>query len=192
MHVFWRQGYETTTVQDLTAAMGITAPSLYAAFGDKEGLYMAAVAYYRARYGEHGRQILDSVPQARAAVRALLEYMAYNMCDPELPSGCMVINSAVNCTAASSHVQEAVADCRAEGVAWLQARIERGVREGDVPAGTDCAALAAFYFAVASGMSLQARDGADCATMHAIIESAMAAWPAAPGKPRPGPARESP
>lgn len=177
MHVFWRQGYETTTIQDLTAAMGITAPSLYSAFGDKEGLYMEAVSFYRSRYGEHAKHILDSVPTARAAVRALLFDTAYLMSDPELPSGCMVMNSATNCSASSEHVQSAVAERRAEGLGWIQERIERGIREGDVPAGTDAAALARFYFTVIAGMSIQARDGADCATMQAIIDSAMEAWP---------------
>ena len=177
MHLFWRQGYETTTVQDLTAAMGITAPSLYSAFGDKEQLYLEAVSYYRARYGEHGKQILDSVPETRAAVRALLEYMVFVYSDPDLPSGCMVVNSAINCTPSSAHVQSAMQTCRAEGMAMLQARIERGVREGELHPDTDCAALATFYYTVASGMSLQARDGTDCATMNRIIESAMAAWP---------------
>ncbi len=182
MHVFWRQGYETTTVQDLTAAMGITAPSLYSAFGDKEGLYIEAVAYYRAQYGEHTKQILETVPDARAAIRAVLEYACFNMCDPDLPAGCMVLNSAVNCTATSERVQDAVATCRAEGRGWLQARIERGMRDGDVPAGTDCAALASFYVTVISGMSLQSRDGADCQTMQAVIDAAMSAWPGGNGK----------
>ena len=177
MHVFWRQGYETTTIHDLTAAMGITAPSLYSAFGDKEGLYLEAVAYYRARYGGVSSKILDSVRDTRAAMRALLEYMAITMCDPELPSGCMVINSAINCSPHSAHVQNAMVECRAEAHAMLQARIERGIQQGDVPASTDASALAAFYCTVANGMSLQARDGADCETMNAIIETAMAAWP---------------
>jgi len=179
MHVFWRQGYETTTVQDLTAAMGITAPSLYSAFGDKEGLYMEAVAHYRLRYGpgEHARSILATALTAREAVKAWLFESAVLMGGPDTPAGCMVVNSAINRTSSSSRVQDMVADCRAEAERDLQKRIERGIDEGDVPANVDARTLAKFYATVVAGMSIQANDGLDCAGMQSVIDSAMLAWP---------------
>ncbi|VFR16207.1 Transcriptional regulator, TetR family [plant metagenome] len=181
MLVFWRQGYETTTVHDLTEAMGITAPSLYSAFGDKESLYLEAVGHYRKRYGagEHSRALLAGAPTAREGVRNLLFEAVHVMGDPDTPAGCMVVNSAINCSSSSSRVQAIVADCRAEAEADLRARIERGVRDGDVPATVDAAALAKFYATVIVGMSIQARDGMTCASLQAIIDAAMLAWPQA-------------
>ncbi|PWF24047.1 TetR family transcriptional regulator [Corticimicrobacter populi] len=180
MHVFWRQGYETTTIQDLTEAMEITAPSLYGAFGDKAGLYFEAVAYYRQRYGDdHAKCLLNTSPTAREAVRNLLFEAVHTMSDPETPAGCMVVNSAINCYAQSTKVQTALAEFRAEAEGDLRQRIERGIEEGDVPAGTNAAILAKFYTTVIMGMSLQARDGLDCAGLQAIIDSAMQAWPQA-------------
>lgn len=179
MHVFWRQGYETSTVQDLTAAMGITAPSLYSAFGDKEGLYMEAVTYYRSRYGpgQHGRSILAGAPTAREAIRSLLFEAAVLMGDPDTPAGCMVVNSAINRTSGSSRVQDMVANCRAESENDICLRIERGIADGDVPPDTDARSLAKFYTTVMAGMSIQARDGLDCEGMQRVISSAMMAWP---------------
>ena len=177
MHLFWRKGYESTTVHDLTAAMGITAPSLYSAFGDKEQLYLEAVERYRSAATEHTGDFLDQHATAREAVQALLIDACRSMTNPDTPTGCMLVNSAATSAVASPRVQEAVAHCRQAAQTDLTARITRGIREGDVPAHVDAAMLARFYVTVLTGVAIQSREGLTCADMQAVIESAMLAWP---------------
>ena len=177
MHVFWRKGYESTTIHDLTAAMGITAPSLYAAFGDKEHLYLEAVERYRSGPGEYASCILARQCTAYNAVRELLIEACHKMADPDTPSGCMLVNSAAASEMCSQAIQDAIAECRQTAETDLKTRIERGIAEGDVPAHVDATQLAKFYVTVLTGMSIQSREGLDCASMQAVIDSAMMAWP---------------
>jgi TetR/AcrR family transcriptional regulator, copper-responsive repressor len=175
MQMFWRQGYEATSVSDLTRAMGINPPSLYAAFGDKERLYLEALELYRKRRLELVAGWFREEPTAKAAVRRLLTEAARELVRSEAPRGSMLVLSATQCSAAS--LQPVLAERRASGPAILKARINRGVREGELPRGCDSEALADFYSAVLQGMSLQARDGATRKRLLATAEAAMRAWP---------------
>lgn len=179
MHLFWQKGYESTTVSDLTAAMGITAPSLYAAFGDKEQLFLEVVERYRNNSGEHTIDFLNQHGSTRDAVRALLVDVCEAMSDPDTPSGCMLVNSAATASAASQRIQAAVAECRHAAQCDLTQRIERGIREGDVPSHVNAGLLARFYVTVITGIAIQSREGLTCADMQAVIDSAMMAWPTA-------------
>lgn len=170
--VFWRKGFEGASLSDLTSAMGINPPSLYAAFGDKETLYLEALEYYV--NGAASRDaLLDNAPTARAAVEALLLRGATAL--PKLGLGCMMVTSAVN--ASSAKVRKTLTTCRATEEATLRKRIERGIREGELPAGTDAAGLAKFYETVSQGMSTQIADGASPKILRGIIANAMRAWP---------------
>ena len=175
MQVFWKQGYEATSIHDLTRAMGINPPSLYAAFGDKERLFMEAVERYQRECGPAVSCILDEAPSARGAMERLLMESAGQMAHSGDPRGCMLITSATNCSAAS--VQAALAGRRDEQKAALKARIDRGLREGELPRGTDTGALADFYTTVLQGMAISARDGAARKSLLAAAEAAMRAWP---------------
>jgi TetR/AcrR family transcriptional regulator, copper-responsive repressor len=172
MEVFWRKGYETTSLNDLTAAMGINPPSLYAAFGDKEKLFLEAVDLYFT--GEGARdELLARAPTARAAIEALLLRTAKGL--PRLGVGCMLVTSAVNCSA--PNVQKALAKYRAKVEKAVLSRFERGIREGDLPARTDARGLAKYFETVIQGMSSQAMDGATRKDLLAVVENAMHAWP---------------
>jgi AcrR family transcriptional regulator len=175
MHVFWRQGYEATSVSDLTHAMGINPPSLYAAFGDKGHLYLEALELYRQRRLESVARWFGEEPTARAAVRRLLTEAARELVRAEAPRGSMLVLSMTQCSAAS--LQPALAERRGSARAILKARIDRGIREGELPRGTDSNALTDFYSAVLQGMSLQAHDGASRKRLLATAETAMRAWP---------------
>jgi AcrR family transcriptional regulator len=175
MQVFWKQGYEATSIQDLTRAMGINPPSLYAAFGDKERLFMEAVERYERECGPAVACILDEAPTARGAIERLLTESASQMARSGEPRGCMLINAATNCSAAS--VQDALAGRRDDQKAALKARLDRGLREGELPRGTDTGGLADFYTTVLQGMSIRARDGATRKSLLAAAETAMRAWP---------------
>jgi AcrR family transcriptional regulator len=175
MHVFWRQGYEATSVSDLTRAMGINPPSLYAAFGDKERLYLEALGRYQQRRLESMAKWFEEEPTAKAAVRRLLIEAARELARSGAPRGSMLVLSATQCSAES--LQPELAERRASVRAILNARIERGMREGELPRGTDSNALTDFYSAVFQGMSLQARGGATRKRLLATAETAMRAWP---------------
>jgi AcrR family transcriptional regulator len=175
MHLFWRQGYEATSVSDLTRAMGINPPSLYAAFGDKEQLYLEALARYQQRRCESMTKWFDEEPTAKAAVRRLLTEAARDMGRAGAPRGSMLVLSAMQCT--SDALQAKLNERRAGMRALLKARIDRGVHEGELARGTDTDALVDYYSAVFQGMSLQARSGVSRKRLLATAETAMRAWP---------------
>jgi AcrR family transcriptional regulator len=185
LEVFWRNGFEGTSLNDLTHAMGINPPSLYAAFGDKERLFLECVERYQARHG--GACPYADEPTARGAIGKLLAYMATELTKPCNPRGCMMVMAAATCSASSEEMQSALQERRSSSRTRIKERIERGMKEGDVPAGIDAGALADFYAAVMTGMSLQARDGATRKSLLATVDTAMRAWPAGPreaAKPR--------
>lgn len=179
MHVFWQRGYEAASIAELTAAMGITAPSLYTAFGDKERLFLEAIERYVLGPAAGFPRALEEEPTAQAAIRRFLEEAAEELTRPCHPRGCMVVMAATNCSEASAHIQAALAKKRAAGDAALRERIERGVKDGELPADTDVSALAGFYITVYQGMSMQAKDGASHAALLATAHAAMRAWPVA-------------
>ena len=175
MHLFWRQGYEATSVSELTRAMRINPPSLYAAFGDKEHLYLEALELYQRRRLELVAKWFDQEPTAQAAMRRLLAEAARELSRPGAPRGSMLYLSATQCSATG--LQPELAELRAGAWSILKARIDRGVREGELPRGTDSTALTDFYSAVLQGMSFQAHDGATRKRLLATGEAAMRAWP---------------
>jgi AcrR family transcriptional regulator len=178
MHVFWRQGYEATSVSDLTRAMGVNPPSLYAAFGDKERLYLEALGRYQQRRLESVEKWFNEEPTAKAAMRRLLTEAARELARSGRPRGSMLVLSATQCSAES--LQPELSQRRASVRAVLKARIDRGVHEGELPRATDSGALTDFYSAVFQGMSLQARDGASRKSLLATAAIAMRAWPGGP------------
>lgn len=162
---FWAGGYQGTSVAQLTARIGIRPPSLYAAFGDKEGLFAEAAARYTDRLLAG---LADSLcaPTARQAIRQVLDATAWYHTRPDTPPGCLVL-SEPQLTAERGRVREMIAD-----------RIEQGRREGDVPPHVDPVAHASYLEAVMVGMSARAREGGTRAQVAAIASVASAAWPA--------------
>ena len=177
LRVFWRHGYEGASLAELTAAMGINRPSLYAAFGNKEELFRRALDHYAA--GAAGiQEAAMREPTARAAVAALLHAMAEGLSDRNNPRGCLMVQSALACGAAGECVkQELIARRAAARAAWRK-RFQRAQTEGDLPAGADPADLARYLSAVAAGMAVEAVNGATRAELHRLAEAALRAWPA--------------
>jgi TetR/AcrR family transcriptional regulator, copper-responsive repressor len=172
---FWEHGYEATSVSDLTRVMGIGAPSLYAAFGDKRSLFEEVVRAYGARYGSFGDRALAEEPTARAAVERMLREAAAEYTDPGHPHGCLVIHAATNCT--TPEVEEALRARRNANIAAFESRINADIAAGKLPADVDAAALARHTGAMIQGMSQQSRDGATKEELEALAELAMAIWP---------------
>ena len=176
MEVFWRKGFEAASLADLTEAMGINPPSLYAAFGDKERLFLEALERYEAKRG-------DSCPYAEeltaeGAIRRLLTYLAEDLTSSTHPRGCMMVMATATSTGSSPEMQAALAKRRAESRTAFRERLEQGMKDGELARGTDVAGLADFYLTIITGMALQARDGASRKSLMATVETAMGAWPA--------------
>ncbi|WP_030375286.1 TetR/AcrR family transcriptional regulator [Streptomyces rimosus] len=180
MRAFWEHGYEAVSIADLTEAMGIKAPSLYAAFGDKRTLFEEAIEAYVRDFGAFSGRAFAEEPTARRAVARMLREAAAFHTLPGYPRGCMVVTAATNCTVQSEDVMRSLQGRRAENVETIEGRIRSDVAAGELPADTDAHALAVYCAAVLQGMSQQARDGADRTTLERVAELAMAAWP--PGK----------
>ncbi|AKT43601.1 TetR/AcrR family transcriptional regulator [Chondromyces crocatus] len=177
LHLFWQHGYDATSLADLTAAMGISPPSLYAAFGSKKGLFLEAVDLYASTHGASTARAFTEEPTAHATIRRMLLEMAAVFSDPAHPTGCFIVLGATNCVPASADIVAALRDRRIANEKLLRERIVRGIREGELPAGTDAAALAKFYGAIIQGMSIQARDGASRAELEEVARRALDAWP---------------
>ncbi len=172
---FWEHGYEGTSVSDLTEVMGIGAPSLYAAFGDKRSLFEEVVTAYGARYGSFGDRALTEEPTVRAAVARMLHEAAAEYTEPGRPHGCLVIHAATNCT--TPEVEDSLRERRNANIAAIESRMNAGVAAGELPADADTAALARHTGAMIQGMSQQARDGATKEQLEAVAELAMRVWP---------------
>ena len=181
--MFWEHGYDPASIAQLTAAMGIAPPSLYAAFGDKRGLFMEAVERYRATSGAYAERALRTQVTAKAVVESLLLDAAATFTDAAHPRGCLVISAAVNCSPRDAEVSDALAAMRVSNERALCEWIEEDRREGVVPQDVDPAGLARLYATVLEGMSMQARDGATRSDLEAVARDAMRAWPEPPPRP---------
>lgn len=184
MLTFWRYGYETTSIVDLTTAMGITAPSLYTAFGDKKRLFLEAARRY-AGDPEAAARALESAPTAYEAARGMLVEAATGYTGELTPRGCLLASATASGSSASADVQHAIASIRERLRSGLRRRIERDVASGLLPRGTDAGALAGMVLAVAQGMSVLARDGVPREDLLAIVEQALSAWPSNAGRASP-------
>nr|WP_246196368.1 TetR/AcrR family transcriptional regulator [Aquisphaera giovannonii] len=178
MGVFWRRGYEGATLDELTAAMGINRPSLYAAFGNKEQLFRRVLERYRAGPVGFLRDALEE-PTAREVAEAILRGAWRAFCDPGNPGGCLVVQAALACGAESESVRQELAAGRERAVAAIRERLRRAAREGDLPAGASPRVLARYLATVMHGLAVQAAGGAGASELRRVADLAMRAWPTA-------------
>ena len=177
--LFWRNGYEGTSMAQLTAAMGINAPSLYAAFESKEKLYREALASYLGSFGNIGVGALDEYSSAREGVQRVLELAASAFTRRDCPPGCMIGSGALRGAEENQAVVQETAALRRMAQDAAERRIKRAIAEGELAPDTNFKALAAFYSTVVQGMSVQAQDGASRSDLLRVGKVAMAAWPSA-------------
>jgi AcrR family transcriptional regulator len=177
MLLFWRKGFAAASMHDLCDAMGVSSPSLYAAFGSKEALYLEAIEHY---VDIQRPQVWDKLAggvNARASVENLL--IAGTEILPKsrvTPAGCMAMLGAVG-DEWPAPVARVVRKLRQGMLGTLHARLEDAVAKGELPASTDIGGLSRFYLSVFQGMALQAQDGATRAELKGVAAAAMAAWP---------------
>ena len=175
LHLFWRKGYEGTSLSDLTRAMGINRPSLYAAFGDKEALFRRALDRYADGPAAHVRAALDQ-PTARAVVDHFLRRMADLITNPRNPAGCLNVQGALACNASAEPIREQLALRRAAGEKALRQRLKRAKAEGDLPRDANPTDLARYVATVAHGMSVQAAGGASRSQLRRVVQTVLRTW----------------
>ncbi len=175
MRLFWSKGYESTSISDLTAALGIGAPSLYAAFGDKKALFDEAVEIYGIRYGGWIARALAEEPTAKQAIARILREAAEEHTRPGRPPGCMLLCAADNTN--NADVAEQLRQIRNREVAVYEQRIRADVDAGILAPDADAAALARYTSAVLRGISQLARDGVSREELERVAGLAIQGWP---------------
>lgn len=176
MEVFWDKGFERASLADLTNAMGLKPPSVYAAFGDKEKLFKEAVALYADIHGKGIWDQLENSPTAREAIHNLLRGTAKAYTNQAPSRGCLIVLAAPQKEGASFAVCEELRQRRLTNILLLEQRLNCGIEDGELPASLDCRAVANYYSSVQYGMSILARDGADYQTLCAVADCAIVGW----------------
>jgi AcrR family transcriptional regulator len=176
LRVFWQKGYEGTALSDLTAAMGINRPSIYATFGNKEALFRKALDRYSERTTNFTAEALKE-STARAVAERLLVGTADLLSRPGNPKGCLVVQGALACGEEADPIRKELISRRATGEATLRERFEHAKLEGDLPAGADAGDLARYVMAVMHGMSVQSAGGVSRTDLQRVIDLSLRAWP---------------
>ncbi|MGC2130064.1 MAG: TetR/AcrR family transcriptional regulator, partial [Candidatus Aquilonibacter sp.] len=177
--VFWRAGYEATSILELEAATGLGRGSLYNAFGDKEGLFLAVLDRYQKTFGGPPLAQLEH-EDVGEGIRLMLLAIVERMSCPDVPAGCLMTNSTVACTGNTTPIESAVSS----NISNMESRVELAIKHAidtkQIPATTDAQQLARYYVAVAMSLGVVHKACADVAWLHDIVEAAMRTWPRRP------------
>lgn len=176
LDVFCRNGYEGTSITDLTDAMGINRPSLYAAFGNKEALFQKALERYLAEKFARAQTALAD-PDIRSAIERLLLDFVDAQTEPGHPAGCLAVSGALACSEANEQVRQDLVRSRAQIEQWILDRLERAEREGALPGGTTAEDLARLVSTLSQGTSVQAASGVSREDLHRLVKTALSFWP---------------
>jgi AcrR family transcriptional regulator len=176
LNVFWRKGFEGTSLPDLTEAMGINRPSLYAAFGNKEALFRRAVERYEENMASQLREALDE-PEVRTAVETLLRNNIELITDPKNPRGCFMVQGALACGEEADSLRCEMAKRRSVFEALLRKRFTRAIAEKNLPADISAPDLARYVSALSHGIAVQAAGGATRRQLMRVVDLAMETWP---------------
>ena len=177
LRLFWERGYEPASITELCEVMGIRAPSLYAAFGNKAGLFLEAVDYYEKTYWAGVEARFMAEPDLYRAVANFFSDAAKILLSPETPCGCLVVLAAVNISADEKEVIDAIKKCRFTMKAKFSERLRRAIQDGQIAPDTDVPALAGALNTFLEGLSLQARDGLFLSELKAIAAHAVRLLP---------------
>jgi AcrR family transcriptional regulator len=174
--LFWRHGYEGTSLAALTKAMDINVPSLYAAFGNKESLFRKALDRYIQKPASYLRKALEQPTARRVAERALSGAIDMVM-HPAHPNGCLLVHGALATNPEANSIRKELNLRRAAAEAAVRRRFEHAVAEGDLPKTVDAAELARYLMTVIWGMSVQAAGGTRRAELQQVAQFALRSWP---------------
>lgn len=178
LSVFWAKGYDGESLTDLTEAMGITRPSLYAAFGNKEALFRKALDLYEKEKMAYVGEALAQ-PSARLLAETMLRGAVETACNCEGAHGCLRVISSVTCGPAAQSIHDEVIERSNKGKQALVERLERAKMEGDLPANVDPEGLSRVLVSIIQGISVQASQGASREQLEQLAQTALALWPSA-------------
>lgn len=166
--------------------MGLSKPSLYAAFGDKEALYLKGLQRYLSLLIARHAAKLNDEPDGRTALEGFLRSLAEMLADPELPGGCFIINGTADCGGSSipASVEMALRTALQGTETMVLQRLQRAEQDGQLPAAMTPQAMAALFGSLIAGLAVMAKSGAGQAKLVTVIETAMAVWPKAPAPSR--------
>ena len=177
MEIFYTKGYEATTLDDLTAAMGIKRPSLYASFGNKEALFLQVLERYGERSALDAQTVLTSQSDVRKAVEAFLYLAAEWHVQRSQMRGCLIANSSSDCREEQPNICRRIQQLHRKNEAILFQRLQQGVEIGELPPNTDTRGLAQFFYGVTQGMAVLARGQHNPEIIWNMAKFAMQAWP---------------
>jgi AcrR family transcriptional regulator len=169
LQVFLAKGYDGASISELTAAMGINPPSLYATFGDKRGLFDRVMDRYAGRRSPLLQDAL-AAPSAEEVINRLLHSYADGLTDPSWPPGCLYVQAALSCSDSAQPVRDELIVRRLAIEPVLEERFERAQREGDLAASVDAADLARYCATLLQGMAIQAASGTSREDLHALAD----------------------
>jgi len=183
MHVFWAQGYEGASLDDLTQAMGINRTSMYRAFGNKEDLFRKALERYTAGPASYFARALRQ-STAREVAATFLGGAVEATTLPGCPAGCLGVQGSLAAGASGGHARDVLTAWRESGAAHLRERFQRAVEDGDLPAGADPGLLARHLMTVANGIAVQAASGTARDELRLVADTVLQTWPPARSQPR--------
>ncbi|WOZ75739.1 TetR/AcrR family transcriptional regulator [Kosakonia sacchari] len=178
MTLFWQHGYEATSLSDLVEATGAKAPTLYAEFTNKEGLFRAVLDRYITRFArQHEAQLLCEEKSVESALRDYFTAVAKCFTSTDTPAGCFMINTSATLAASSQAIANTIKSRHAQQEETLRQFLTARQLRGEIPQAVDTLALAQFLGCILQGMSISAREGASCEKLLQIIQTTLRLWP---------------
>ncbi|MDF3007762.1 MAG: TetR/AcrR family transcriptional regulator [Enterobacter kobei] len=178
MALFWQHGYEATSLADLVEATGAKAPTLYAEFTNKEGLFRAVLDRYVSQFAaKHKAALFCDDKSVEQAIEDYLTALAHCFASKDTPAGCFLINTSATVSASSEQIACAVRSRHAQEEAMLLEFLTQRQAKGELPSHTDLPALTAFLSCLIQGMSVSAREGASTEALLQIVTTTLSLWP---------------
>ncbi len=175
MAQFWKCGYEATSIQDLVDATGVNRGSLYATFGDKEGLFLAAIDHYLLTVGKSMMTELTD-PNPRRAIERMFEAIIARTSDPQFPRGCFITNTTLECPASGDAIARKISEAVGQQETGIYRVLRRAQAEGSLAITVDAKALARFFLGVAQGLNVLNKALADPEVLKDIAHTALRVW----------------
>lgn len=175
MQLFWHKGYDATSLNDLTETLGVNRPSLYAAFGNKDELFVRALEHYWASPANYIKQALN-----QRTIRQVVMHLLLGVVDrgtrPGNPPGCLFVSGALSCSGADPRLHHELRAAWKNGQARITQRLQHAVETGELPPKTDVTVLMRMIVTTSFGLSVQASLGAKRAELLAVIDACLARW----------------
>lgn len=176
MLLFWKYGYEATSMSDLTKALNLTAPSIYSTFGDKSQLFHASLEYYLAHEACSLEVIFQQAQTAKIAIEIYLHESLKKLVQQNKPAGCMLVTATMNCSQEHAPIQNDLLIKRQQVKERIYQRLEQGINEGDLSAKANTQAMTDYYVTVVQGLTIQARDGVGIEQLENVVTLALKTW----------------